>query len=64
MNASIDELGTLHVQAETPLESYALRKWADENFSSDGSMHKWATGSLVVNLGVQTNKASQGVADA
>lgn len=30
MKATIDEKGCLTVQAETPLEAYALKKWMDE----------------------------------
>lgn len=31
MKAKIDATGVLKVSAETELESYALRRWADEN---------------------------------
>lgn len=30
MKATIDEKGCLTVQAETPLEAYALKKWSEE----------------------------------
>lgn len=33
MKATIDENGQLIIQAETPLESYALNRWCDNNFS-------------------------------
>jgi len=32
MKATINEHGKLSVQAETPLESYALDRWAEDNF--------------------------------
>ena len=31
MIAYLDENGYLHIEAETPLESYALNKWQEEN---------------------------------
>ena len=33
MKAEIDQHGILCIKAETPLESYALNKWCDSNFS-------------------------------
>jgi hypothetical protein len=35
MKAYIDANGTIHVQAETQLESYALSRWAKENFNPE-----------------------------
>ena len=37
MKAELSENGTLTVSAETPLEAYALRRWAEENFPGDGT---------------------------
>lgn len=31
MKVTIDEKGTLFIEAETTLESYALTKWIEEN---------------------------------
>ena len=33
MNTTINEKGTLIILAETPLERYALQKWAAENMN-------------------------------
>jgi hypothetical protein len=33
MKAYLDANGTIHVQAETQLEAYALSRWAKENFN-------------------------------
>lgn len=38
MKAEIDVHGTLAVIAETPLEHYALGKWAEENQSEPGNL--------------------------
>lgn len=35
MTATIDEHGMLTIKAETPLESYALNRWCDEQFSKE-----------------------------
>ena len=32
MKAEIDEHGNLKIEAETPLECYALERWVDKNF--------------------------------
>ena len=34
MKAEIDENGCLKVEAEAPLECYALKRWVDENFAN------------------------------
>ena len=35
MNASIDETGTLRIEPETALESYALKQWSRANMPAD-----------------------------
>lgn len=37
MKANIDAAGTLTIEPETPLESYALQKWSAENYK-DGEI--------------------------
>jgi hypothetical protein len=32
MKAEIDERGNLKIEAETPLECYALERWVNQNF--------------------------------
>ncbi len=37
MKASIDERGVMQIEPETALESYALKKWSEDNVDHDGS---------------------------
>ena len=38
MKATIDEKGMLRVEVETPLESYALRKWVNDNYGCESAI--------------------------
>jgi hypothetical protein len=40
MRASIDQTGTLTVQADNELEAYALDRWADGYFGKDDSAQR------------------------
>lgn len=52
MDATIDECGILIIQAETPLESYALNNWAKNNFS-DRCSDAISTENIVINIGIK-----------
>ena len=50
MTVAIDEYGMLNIQAETELESYALNKWCDDNFSRSGCK-SIDTNNITINVG-------------
>ena len=41
MKVSMDKYGYLHIEAETPIECYALGKWLDGKLDHDNLSTKW-----------------------
>jgi hypothetical protein len=56
MKATIDEKGVLTVASETPLESYALRKWFESNSCQGKDGATIRTSFLIVNFDFSDNK--------
>lgn len=50
MKATINEHGVLEIKAENALESYALNRWIDDNFSNpnEGAIN---TKNISINIG-------------
>ena len=51
MTATIDEHGMLLIQANTSLESYALSRWCDKNFSG-ANKPGIDTNNITINVGI------------
>ncbi len=52
MTATINEHGMLLIQANTPLESYALNKWVEENFDFQNKAD-YKTSNITINVGIE-----------
>lgn len=48
MRATINHAGLLTIEPETPLEAYALGKWAQENMVVDGDKGYWKSDNMVI----------------
>lgn len=62
MKANIDENGVLRIKAETPIESYALDRWAERYTPETGQCHSALQ--IDIKLDTPTESRAQVLSDA
>lgn len=58
MKAEMNDRGVITLHPETPVEAYALKQWARENYivAQPGLMPSWDGGCLIVSTVTQEGK--------